>query len=251
MRNILLKLEFDGTNYHGWQKQKNALTIQQVVEDVLKQIMKEDIDVIGCSRTDAGVHAYEYVCNFKCNNSIPANKIPYALNSILPDDIAILEAKEVNENFHSRYNTIKKTYCYKVLNRPFKSAFKGNYTYHWPYDLDIKGIIEASKCFIGKKDFKAFMASGSSVNNTIRNITNISIQIPYEDMLYIYITGDGFLYNMVRIIVGTLLFVGNGKLNKKELIDIIESKDRKRAGVTVPPQGLYLYKVYLDLKGDN
>jgi tRNA pseudouridine38-40 synthase len=243
LRNIKLILEYDGTNYHGWQKQKNGFTVQQIIEDKLSMIMKEKIDVIGCGRTDAGVHAINYTCNFHTSNSISINKIPLAINCLISDDIRILDAKEVDKSFHARYNAKKKTYIYKIYNDTFLPVFKRNYYYHFPYQLNLNSMIKGSRYFLGKHDFKAFMAAGSQVKDTVRNIKSLDI-ISEDKEVMIRITADGFLYNMVRIIVGTLLYLGNKKIMAEEIPLIIESGIRQRAGITVPAKGLYLEKVY-------
>lgn len=253
----MLKLEYDGTNYHGWQRQDNAVTVQEVLENALKKITKEDISVTGCSRTDTGVHALGFVCNFYTQGNIPADRLPYALNSILPYDIVALECQEVFEDFHARYWAKGKKYRYRILNRGFPSAFERNYVCHWPYPLDIDLMQEAARFFIGEHDFKAFMSSGSAVKDTVRNVYDLTVdkkvavctkgymnnqKLNHE--IIIEISANGFLYNMVRIIVGTLIYVANGKIKLEDIPDIIMQGDRRKAGITAPPQGLYLVEVY-------
>lgn len=239
MKNIKLVIEYDGSQYFGWQKQKNSRSIQGTLEQVLSEVLKEDIEVIGCSRTDAGVHAKAYVLNFKSETKIPAEKIKYALNNKLPRDIVVLDSREVSEDFHARYSSTGKTYVYTILNREMPSAIERNYVYHHPYNLNINAMKEACKFFIGTHDFSAFKNTGSSVQTSIRTITKLEIDNK-EDRIKIYISADGFLYNMVRIIVGTLILVGEGKLKPEEIDKIIKSKDRKKAGKTAPAQGLCL-----------
>lgn len=243
MKNILLKLEYDGYNYCGWQKQINEKTIQGTIEEVLRRITNEDIEVIGCSRTDSGVHAIGYVCNFKTDSNIPGDKFKYILNQKLPNDISVMDSEYVDEGFHSRYNCKGKTYIYKICNREFRSAIGRNYVFDYKYKLDIDKMKEAAKHFIGEHDFAAFKNVGSSVKTTVRTITELSVE-KENDIIIFRVTGDGFLYNMVRIIVGTLLEVGIGKRSPEEIKNIIISKDRRNAGASVPATGLCLYKVF-------
>ena len=243
MRNIKLTIEYDGTKYLGWQKQKIGKTVQGTIEEAIKELTNEEVYLIGSSRTDAGVHAKGFIANFKTESKIPDNKFREAINHKLPDDIAIIESEEVNDDFHSRYNAIGKTYSYTIINRASKPAIGKNYLYQVKFDLDIDLMKEACKEFIGTYDFSAFKSSGSSVKSSIRTITDLHI-IEENNIIKINVTGDGFLYNMVRIIVGTLIMVGNKKIDPKDIKGIIESKDRKKAGFCVPPQGLTLEKVY-------
>ena len=243
MRNIKLTLEYDGTNYLGWQKQKIGATIQETLEEAISLLTNEESEVIGSSRTDAGVHARGFVANFKTNSKIPSEKFREAINYRLPNDIVILKSEEVEEDFHSRYSAKGKTYSYSILNRDVNSAIGKDYVYHVKRKLDVEDMKEACKYFIGTKDFMAFKSSGSSVKTTVRTISDLYIDIK-DDIIKIYVTGDGFLYNMVRIIVGTLIMVGSNKIDSREVQNIIESKDRKKAGICVPAAGLVLEKVY-------
>lgn len=243
MRNVKLTIEYDGTNYCGWQKQNNEKTIQEEIEKAIYKAVGEVVEVIGSSRTDAGVHARKMVANFKTNATIPFDRFKYAINDKLPDDIAIIESEEVSEDFHARYDSKGKTYCYSIINRQQKPAIGRNYVYHFKWDLDIEKMREACKYFIGKHDFKAFRSLGSSVKTTERTIKELYIESEGEK-INIFITADGFLYNMVRIIVGTLLKVGRGKIPVEDIEKIILLGDRKKAGPCVPAQGLILEKVY-------
>ena len=243
MRNVKLTIEYDGTNYCGWQKQNNEKTIQEEIEKAIYKAVGEVVEVIGSSRTDAGVHARKMVANFKTNATIPFDKFKYAINDKLPDDIAMIESEEVSEDFHARYDSKGKTYCYSIINRQQKPAIGRNYVYHFKWDLDIEKMREACKYFIGKHDFKAFRSLGSSVKTTERTIKELYIESEGEK-INIFITADGFLYNMVRIIVGTLLKVGRGKIPVEDIEKIILLGDRKKAGPCVPAQGLILEKVY-------
>lgn len=243
MRNIKLILEYDGTNYFGWQKQPDKVTVQETLEKAISVLTNEYIDIIGSSRTDSGVHAKGFVANFKTNSKIPPQKFREAINYRLPDDIVVLKSEEVEQNFHARYNAIGKTYSYTILNREVPVAIGKDYTYHLKKELNIGAMKEACKNFIGTYDFEAFRSSGSSVKTTIRTITDLHIE-KQDEIIKIHITGNGFLYNMVRIIVGTLIMVGYNKISPMEIKNIIDSKDRKRAGMCVPAGGLTLEKVY-------
>ncbi|WP_040327554.1 tRNA pseudouridine(38-40) synthase TruA [Clostridium ihumii] len=243
MKNIRLSLEYDGTNYFGWQKQKNKITIQGVLENTLLEITKEEIEVIGCSRTDSRVHSRGYICNFITNSSIPSEKFKEVLNVKLPNDIAVLKSEEVPMEFHSRYNCVGKTYSYTILQRSIRAAIDRNIVYHCKYSLDVEKMQEACKYFIGKHDFSALKNTGSSVKTSVRTIKDLRIE-KNNDYIKIFVSADGFLYNMVRIIVGTLIDVGTKKIDPKDIETIINSLERKNAGKTVPPQGLCLEKVY-------
>ncbi|WMJ80373.1 tRNA pseudouridine(38-40) synthase TruA [Clostridium sp. MB40-C1] len=242
-KNIKLLIEYDGTNYAGWQKQKNAVTIQQVLEEAIKKITKENIEVIGCSRTDAGVHARGFIANFFTESSIPGDKFKYAINSKLPDDIVILLSEEVESDFHSRYSSEGKKYIYTVLNREEKVVIGRNYLYNFSPKLDLKLMIEGSKYFLGTHEFDSFRKKGSSVKTTRRTIYSLEI-IKIEDTIKFIISGDGFLYNMVRIMVGTLLDVGTGKIKPDHVKDIILAKSRAETKRSVPAKGLCLEEVF-------
>jgi tRNA pseudouridine38-40 synthase len=241
--NIKLTIEYDGTNYIGWQKQENGNSIQQEIERAINLITGEEVNLIGSGRTDSGVHAKGQVANFITKAKIPANKFKFAINSKLPDDIVIIDSEKVDESFHSRYDAIGKKYKYLIYDSPIRSPLYRNFVYHLPYPLDYKEMEKAIKFFIGTHDFRSFMASSSSVKTTIRTI-NDAFLFKENDLIVFSIEGNGFLYNMVRIIVGTLVDIGRGKINSSSIPNIISSKNRKAAGHTAPPQGLYLEKVY-------
>lgn len=243
MKNIKLIVEYDGTNYSGWQKQNNNITVQGTLEEILSELTKEKIEIIGCSRTDSKVHARKYVCNFHTNSTIPSDRFKEALNVKLPCDIAILESSEVPLNFHARYDCRGKKYSYTILERSVKATIDRNFTYQCKYDLDIEKMQKATKHFIGTHDFSAFKNNGSSVKTSTRSITELKVE-KLGNYIKIYASADGFLYNMVRIIVGTLVDVGTNKIKPETIIDIINSKDRSEAGKTAPPQGLCLEEVY-------
>ena len=243
MRNIKLTIEYDGTSYGGWQKQKNNRTIQQCIEEVIKLLTGEEVELIGSSRTDAGVHAKGMVANFITNSKIPADKFREAINTKLPDDIGIIKSEEVDKNFHSRYDSKGKTYCYTLVNRYEKVCLGRSYVYQVRDELNYNLMKDAAKYFLGKHDFKAFKTNGSSVKTSVRTISGLELELK-GDVLKIFISADGFLYNMVRIIVGTLIEVGKGKIKPEDIESIIRNGDRSKAGPCVPPNGLVLEKVF-------
>ena len=243
MVNIKLTIEYDGTNYHGWQRQNNAKTIQETIEKAIRGLTGEEIDLIGSSRTDYGVHAYGIAANFITHSKIPGDRFSYALNRLLPDDIVIRKSEEVSMDFHSRYMAKGKRYRYLIYNSKFPSAILRNRAYHMSYDLDTQKMEKASLYLLGTHDFSAFKASGSSVKTSVRTITSVSLK-KNEDIITFEIAGDGFLYNMVRIIVGTLVDVGMERIDPGSIPYILESLDRKKAGRTAPAMGLYLVEVY-------
>lgn len=245
MRNIKLTIEYDGKCYNGWQRQPNKLNIQGEIERAIYNITKEEVDLIGSGRTDAGVHALGQVANFKTNSQISIEKLPLAINSQLKNSIVIKEAEEVNERFHSRYNAKRKTYRYIINNSKCGTAIYRNLEYSYPFKLDAEKMKQASKYFEGEHDFKAFKSSGTSSKNSVRTIYKAIVKQEGEKII-IELTGNGFLYNMVRIISGTLLDVGLGKIQPEEIPEMIESKDRQRAGKTLPAHGLYLVEVKYD-----
>lgn len=242
MRNIKLTIEYDGKDFNGWQKQPNKLNIQGEIERSIYNITKEEVDLIGSGRTDAGVHAWNQIANFKTNSNISIEKMAIAINSQLKNSIVVKKAEEVDERFHSRYNAKRKTYRYVINNTEYGSAIYRNLEYHFPIKLNVEKMQEAVKYFEGEHDFKAFKSSGTSGKNSVRTIYKAEVKTDGERIL-IELTGNGFLYNMVRIISGTLLDVGLGKIEPSEIEDIINSKDRTRAGKTLPAHGLYLVKV--------
>jgi len=248
MRNIRLKIEYDGTNYNGWQTQNNKNrarpqnTIQQTIETVLSSILQEHIKLIGSGRTDSGVHSLGQTANFKTKSEISLKQIQRALNGLLPKDIVIVSVKETSLNFHSRFDALSKTYCYQILNCPHASAFNRLYQYHIPYKLDHKLMQKAARVLIGRKDFRSFQAADKRDRSSIRNIKKLSVK-KQGHIIAIDIEADGFLYNMVRNIVGTLIEIGRGKLGPESIGDILNAKDRKRAGPTAPAKGLCLMQV--------
>ena len=243
MRNIKLIIEYDGKDFNGWQKQPNKLNIQGEIEKAIERITGEKVDLMASGRTDAGVHAIGQVANFKTNSNIPIEKIPIALNTNLKKSIIIKSAEEVEERFHSRLNCKRKTYRYIINNSKYGTAIYRNLETHIPMKLNIKKMQEAVKYFEGEHDFKAFKASGTSSKSSVRTIYKAEVIQKENEKIYIELTGSGFLYNMVRIISGTLVDVGLGKIEPEEKENIIKSQKRENAGKTLPPQGLYLVKV--------
>lgn len=242
MRNLKLTIQYDGTKYCGWQKQPNSSGIQGTIEYAIYEITKEKVNIIGSGRTDAGVHALGQVANFKTNSNIPAARMPDALNAKLPKDISIIDCQEVSDDFHSRYSATGKIYRYLIYNKPYRSPLYKDISYHVRYDLDIEKMRVEAQSLLGTHEFKGFMSSGSSVKDTVRTIHNISIE-ESGDLIVLEVEGNGFLYNMVRIIVGTLVDIGRGRIDKP-LEEIIASQDRGEAGHTAPAHGLFLKKVH-------
>lgn len=242
MKNIKLVIEYDGTAYCGWQVQKNAPSIEGTIEELLGKILKEKVDVIGSGRTDSGVHALGQVASFKTESSMNPNEILQALNSMLPEDIVVLDAEDVDEKFNARTSAKRKHYRYVINNSKLPSALNANREYHYKYYLDVEMMRLAAKDIVGEHDFKAFMSSGSNIENTTRTIYDVNINT-LNGRIIIDVIGNGFLYNMVRIIVGTLLDIGNGRLDICTINNMISTGDRSLGGKTVPSQGLYLANV--------
>lgn len=242
MRNIALLISFDGAAYCGWQSQKNAPSVQQRLEKAIEKVCGGPSSVTGCSRTDAGVHAKKFVCSFKSGTKIPAEKLPFAINTALPHDIRVKKAVYVPADFNARFSAREKTYAYKIINAPIADPLFIKRAWHYPLPLSIKKMKKAARHIVGKRDFKAFMAAGSAAKTTVRTVKKISIKKTGEQ-IEIAVTGDGFLYNMVRIIAGTLAYVGAGKLSHRDIPAIIKAGDRRKAGITAPPQGLMLEEI--------
>lgn len=239
MKNILLKISYDGTNYSGFQKQPGKITIESVILSKIQKLTNESVKLQYAGRTDAGVHSFANYLNFHTNSSIPPNKFPTALNSILPKDIRILNANEVDQNFNTRKEVIERIYRYIICNDKIVSPFKYKYSLHYSRKIDIKLLNESVKYFIGKKNFNAFRSSDCCSRTSVREIKKFNIRYCEKDLI-IEISANGFLKNMVRIIVGTLLEINEGKIKLVDLEKIILFGDRKLAGRTVSPQGLFL-----------
>jgi tRNA pseudouridine38-40 synthase len=243
MRNIKLKLAYDGTSYHGWQVQQNAVTVQQKFQDALEKVLQTRPAVIGCSRTDAGVHANEFVLNFKTESTIPCENMIRAINTYLPQDICVLDCADADLSFHARYDAAGKEYIYKIYNNDVRDAFLNRYALFYPYKLDIDLMNEAAAFFLGTHDFYTFCAANSSVHDTTRTLSLLNVKRS-DNMVILKVRGNGFLYNMVRILTGTLLYVAQGKIAPTDITAIISGHDRTKAGPTVPPNGLFLNKVF-------
>lgn len=242
MRNIQILIEYDGSRYAGWQIQKNGCTVQEKLTHAIEITTNEKISLRGSGRTDAGVHAFEQSANFTTDSAIPIDKIPYALNTHLPGDIRVIEAIERELDFHSRYSSKGKIYEYHVLNNLHGSALKRNRAWHVRHSLDIEKILAGMEFLKGTHDFTSFASARSEVEDKVRTISSFDMR--KEDSLLIFtLEGSGFLYNMVRIMVGTLIQTGIGKFEPEDLGKIMLEKDRRCAGITAPPQGLYLKKV--------
>ncbi len=230
-------------NSIGWQKQPDKLNIQGTIEKAIERITGEQVDLMASGRTDRGVHALGQVANFKTNSNIPIEKFAIAINSNLKKSILIKSAEEVDERFHSRLTCKKKTYRYVINNSKYGTAIYRNLETHIPIKLNVEEMQKAIKFFEGEHDFKAFKSSGTSSKSSVRTIYKAEVKQMSNDKIWIELTGNGFLYNMVRIIAGTLVEVGLGKIKAEEINDIMESKRRENAGKTLPPQGLYLVNV--------
>lgn len=243
MKNYKITVQYDGTRYKGWQVQKSTdMTIQGKLQDVLKQLVGEDVEVIGSGRTDAGVHAYGQVANFHIKEGFSETEILDYLNHYLPMDIAVLSIEEVEERFHSRYHATEKTYVYRIHNSSIPNVFERKYVYDYKEYLDMERMKEGANYFIGTHDFGAFCGNKKMKKSTVRTIFSIEIE-KIENEIQISFTGDGFLQNMIRIITGTLIEVGSHRKEPVELQQILEKKDRTLASYTAPPHGLVLKRV--------
>lgn len=245
MKNVLLKIQYDGSIYQGFQIQKSGMTIQGELEKSIEEITGEKTQIIGCSRTDSGVSARNYILNFKTNTTIPIEKLMYPLNNILPNSIRVFESKEVPMEFHSRYNTKSKTYSYTFINSNIMSPLE-HFCAQEKTKLDYSLMKDVINIFIGEHDFKAFMSSGSNVKSTVRTIYSVNLEKNGDKYIFT-IEGDGFLYNMVRIIVGTIVYVGQGVLTKEDVKKALLLGDRKYSGKVMPPEGLILEEVKYNL----
>jgi len=251
---LLLKIKYIGTNYCGYQVQPNAVSIQQRLNEAALALFGYDCDIVGCSRTDSGVHANCFCATVSKRGSeelltlIPAERVPLAMSAHLPEDICVFDAQWVNDAFHARYDVLEKEYLYRIYNAPVRNPFEIGRSAHIPRKIDeqgVKNMKKAAATLIGTQDFSAYMAQGSSVSSTVRTITRSEISRE-GDMLLYRVAADGFLYNMVRILTGTLLDVGLGKLTVDDVVRITASRDRTQAGMTMPAEGLYLERVRYD-----
>ncbi len=238
----MLRVAYDGTEYCGWQSQPGLRTVEGTLKSALDRLMRQDIKLIGASRTDAGVHAEGNVAVFDCDTTIPADKIKYALNNLLPEDMVVVESVTVADDFHPRHCDCRKTYQYRILNTPLPDPNRRRNTYFYRGDIDIDNMRKAAEYIVGEHDFACFMAAGSQVKDTVRTVYALELD-RQDDIITMTIQGNGFLYNMVRIIAGTLLMVGRGQLKPEALEEIIKSKDRSKAGPTAPAKGLTLKSI--------
>ncbi len=232
-------ISYDGTSYHGWQVQNNAITVQQTLQDAMESVLQIRPDISGCSRTDSGVHAKNFCLHFEYDGVVPKENILKGLNTRLPDDISVLSIEDAEDDFHARYSVKSKEYKYYIWNSPVKNPFLDKYSWHYKSKLDESIMQKAAEKFIGKHDFVGFCSSGSSVVDTVRTIHKFTVE-RQGDMIIISVAADGFLYNMVRILAGTLYYVAIGKINPDDIPDIINSKDRNKAGITLCAKGLFL-----------
>ncbi len=243
LRNLLITISYDGSHYHGWQIQKNALTVQEVFQDSLFKIISEIPDIKGCSRTDSGVHANMYCVSMKTTHPIPPQRLQAALNRYLPMSMAVIDCKEVPLDFHARYSCKSKQYIYKIWNDTVRNPFLEGYALHYRYDLDEELLHKASQAYVGSHDFTSFCTIDKREKGDFtRNVKMFSVE-RQDKLVTMTVEADGFLYNMVRIMVGTLLRIQQGKIAPDEIPYIIAQENRKFAGPTAPAQGLYLNKV--------
>lgn len=243
LRRILLTIEYDGTNYSGWQRQYNGLAVQQVIEEALTRACGESITVTGASRTDAGVHALGQACHFDTHSCIPPEKYPFVLNTMLPRDIRVHTGREVPLAFHARFMTGRKRYTYRIINSRHGSAIRRNTHVHVPVPLEIEPMRRAAQTLLGQHDFAAFQASGGTAKTTVRTMHSVALE-RYGDEIVFTIEGDAFLYNMVRIIAGTLIEIGQRRRGEDAFLRAFDTLDRLTLGVTAPPHGLELTHIY-------
>lgn len=243
MRNLKVTAAYRGTAYHGFQRQENAVGVQNVIEAVLERLTDSTVKINGCSRTDTGVHANEYCFNFETEHSIPCGNIIRGMNSLLPDDIAILDCEEAAADFHARYSCIGKEYVYLILNRPSKSPFMADLALHYPYPLDTELLEKAAQDLVGTHDFTSFCGTANQKEDSVRTVEYFKIE-KNESLVKLIVKGDGFLYNMVRIMAGTLIFINEKKLAPDSIPEILAAKDRNLAGKTIQAHGLYLNRVF-------
>ncbi len=245
MRNIALRLRYDGSAYHGWQRQAGLPTVQQTVEDVIAKILGTSVHVTGCGRTDAGVHALRYCANFRSDCTIPIKKVPLALNARLPGDIAVTDACEVDESFNAIGSCIQKEYIYKILNSRIPDPFLDKRVCFYPSRLDIAQMRAAAKAFEGTHDFAAVRSVGTETKTTVRTVYWCDAERE-GDLITVRVCANGFLYNMVRAMVGTMVYASYGKLRAEDIPALLETRDRRLTGPTMPPQGLYMHRIWYD-----
>ena len=245
MKNIALRLTYDGSRYHGWQTQKSEITVQQTLEEAIAKCCGEKTHAVGCGRTDAGVHALRYCANFRSDCRIPMDKLPLALNSYLPDDVAVLAACEAEEGFNAIGSCIKKEYIYKIHNSNLRDPFLEKRACFYPQHLDVERMAAAARAFEGTHDFAAVRSVGTETKTTVRTV--YWCEAAREgDLITVRICADGFLYNMARAMVGTMVYASYGKLEPEEIPALLALGDRRLTGPTMPPQGLYLNRLWYE-----
>ena len=245
MRNIALKLNYDGRRYHGWQVQKNEISVAQTLEEALSRICEHPVKTVGCGRTDAGVHALRYCANVRTDCRIPVKRFPLAVNSRLPGDIAVVDAVEAPEDFNAIGSCIKKEYVYKILNGPIRDPFLEKRVCFYPQHLDMEQMRRAAEAFEGTHDFRAVRSVGTETKTTVRTVYWCRAEKEGE-LITVSICADGFLYNMCRAMVGTMIYASYGKLQPEEIPELLEKGDRRLTGPTMPPQGLYLNRLWYE-----
>ncbi len=243
LRNLKVKIGYCGAAYHGFQRQNNAVSVQSVLEECLSRLTGSTTKINGCSRTDTGVHANEFFFSFKTECGIPCDGLVRGMNSLLPCDIAVYDCTQADDDFHARYSCKGKEYVYKFLNTPVRDPFLDKKVFHYPYKMNIELINSAAEKIVGTHDFSAFCGSLGAKENSVRTVYDCRVE-KTDIGAELIVSGDGFLYNMVRIIAGTLIYVNEGKLAPEDITAIIESCDRNRAGITAKPDGLYLNRVF-------
>lgn len=244
-RNIALKLMYNGTAYHGWQVQKNAVTVAETLEKALSTVVCHPVKCTGAGRTDAGVHAETYIANFRTTSSIPCDRIPLAVNTRLPRDIVVVKATQVPDSFNAIGSCLRKEYTYRIYNSRFKNPFYVNRAYFYPKHLDEEFLNRAAGMFVGTHDFAAVRSVGTETKSTVRTIYYCDVT-RNGDLLELKVCANGFLYNMVRAITGTVLYAAEGKFTPEDIPGILERGDRTAAGPTVPPGGLYLTRLWYE-----
>ncbi|WP_270182810.1 tRNA pseudouridine(38-40) synthase TruA [Alkalihalobacillus sp. CinArs1] len=243
MTRIKLKISYDGTAFNGYQIQPNGRTVQEELQRALQKVHKgKTVHVTGSGRTDAGVHGAGQVVHFDTDLAIPLDRWPKALNTLLPNDVRVLEADEVSSTFHARYDVVRKSYVYRVDNDTTPNVFRRNFALHEPRTLNVSAMKEAAALLIGEHDFTSFCSARSEVKDKVRELYKIEIEVVNNEITFLF-EGNGFLYNMVRILTGTLLEVGRGERGTEEVVEILKAKNRDAAGKTASPQGLYLWEV--------
>lgn len=245
MKNIALCLRYDGSRYHGWQVQKNDISVCQTMQEAISRVCGEDVKLVGCGRTDAGVHALRYCANFHSDTRIPLDRLPLAINSRLPEDIAVLEAVEVDDSFNAIGSCIKKEYIYKIHNSNIRDPFLEKRVCFYPQSLDMELFARAAAAFEGTHDFKAVRSVGTETKTTVRTVYHSRAE-KQGDIITVSICANGFLYNMCRAMVGTMVYASYGKLLPEDIPMLLEKGDRRLTGPTMPPQGLYMNRLWYD-----